>query len=88
MSKKKRWRMVLLRFLAGMVNYPDRFAPSVSAPVVTQDWGLTPGELAPILSNVFVGGWASGKRVLPFPIASWRTIARWQRSQSLSRRCS
>ena len=36
MLRKRRWQIVLLLFLAGIINYLDRSALSVAAPLVTQ----------------------------------------------------
>jgi D-galactonate transporter len=83
MLKKKRWQIVLMLFLAGIVNYLDRSALSVAAPLVTQDLGLTPADLGLVFSSFFVGyalfnfigGWASdklgGKRVFTLAMGVW-----------------
>jgi ACS family hexuronate transporter-like MFS transporter len=81
--KKKRWQLVFLLFLAGVVNYLDRSALSVAAPLVTRDLGLSPADLGLIFSSFFVGyaifnfigGWASdklgGKRVFALAMGVW-----------------
>ena len=86
MLKKKRWQIVLMLFLAGIVNYLDRSALSVAAPLVTADLGLTPADLGLVFSSFFVGyaifnfigGWASdklgGKRVFTLAMAVWSTF--------------
>ena len=83
MLKKKRWQLVFLLFLAGVVNYLDRSALSVAAPLVTQDLSLTPADLGLIFSSFFfgyaifnfIGGWASdklgGKRVFTLAMGVW-----------------
>ncbi len=83
MLKKKRWQMVLLLFVAGIINYLDRSALSVAAPLVMQDLALTPGDLGLVFSSFFVGyalfnfigGWASdklgGKRVFTLAMGVW-----------------
>lgn len=83
MLKKKRWQMVLLLFIAGIINYLDRSALSVAAPLVMQDLSLTPADLGLIFSSFFVGyaafnfigGWASdklgGKRVFTLAMGVW-----------------
>lgn len=83
MLKKKRWQMVLLLFVAGIINYLDRSALSVAAPLVMQDLSLTPADLGLIFSSFFVGyaafnfigGWASdklgGKRVFTLAMGVW-----------------
>ena len=86
MLKKKRWQMVVLLFVAGIINYLDRSALSVAAPLVTQDLALTPGDLGLVFSSFFVGyavfnfigGWASdklgGKRVFTLAMGVWSTF--------------
>lgn len=83
MLKKKRWQMVLLLFVAGIINYLDRSALSVAAPLVMKDLSLTPGDLGLVFSSFFVGyalfnfigGWASdklgGKRVFTLAMGVW-----------------
>ena len=83
MLKKKRWQMVLLLFIAGIINYLDRSALSVAAPLVMQDLSLTPADLGLVFSSFFVGyaafnfigGWASdrlgGKRVFTLAMGVW-----------------
>ena len=86
MLKKKRWQLVFLLFVAGIINYLDRSALSVAAPLVMQDLALTPADLGLIFSSFFVGyaafnfigGWASdklgGKRVFTLAMAVWSTF--------------
>ncbi len=86
MLKKKRWQLVLLLFVAGIINYLDRSALSVAAPLVMQDLALTPADLGLIFSSFFVGyavfnfigGWASdklgGKRVFTLAMGVWSTF--------------
>jgi ACS family hexuronate transporter-like MFS transporter len=83
MLKKKRWQLVFLLFLAGVVNYLDRSALSVAAPLVSRDLGLGPADLGMIVSSFFfgyaifnfIGGWASdrfgGKRVFTLAMSVW-----------------
>ncbi len=83
MLKKKRWQLVLLLFVAGVINYLDRSALSVAAPLVMQDLALTPADLGLIFSSFFVGyalfnfigGWASdrlgAKRVFTLAMGVW-----------------
>ena len=86
MLKKKRWQTVLLLFVAGIINYLDRSALSVAAPLVMQDLALTPADLGLVFSSFFVGyalfnfigGWASdrlgGKRVFTLAMGVWSTF--------------
>ena len=69
MSSRVRWLMVGLMFLAGLVQYLDRSALSIAAPLVSQDLGLDPAQLGIVFSSFFfgyapfcfVGGWASDR---------------------------
>jgi MFS family permease len=91
MLRKKRWQLVFLLFLAGVVNYLDRSALSVAAPLVTRDLDLSPSDLGLIFSSFFVGyaifnfigGWASdklgGKRVFTLAMGVWSAILRADR---------
>ncbi len=75
--------MVLLLFIAGIINYLDRSALSVAAPLVMKDLALTPADLGLIFSSFFIGyaafnfigGWASdrlgGKRVFTLAMGVW-----------------
>lgn len=80
---RRRWLLVGLLFLAGLVNYMDRAALSVAAPLVTRDLRLTPGELGIVFSSFsfgyalfcLVGGWSADrfgpKRVLLVSMTVW-----------------
>jgi D-galactonate transporter len=86
MLKKKRWQIVSLLFFAGIINYLDRSALSVAAPLVSKDLNLTPADLGIVFSIFFVGyalfnfigGWASdklgGKRVFALAMGVWSTF--------------
>src|SRR3954453_7443796 len=83
MLRKRRWQMVLLLFIAGIINYLDRSALSGAAPLVSKDLGLSPADLGLIFSSFFlgyalfhfVGGWADdrvgGRLVLALAMAVW-----------------
>jgi len=83
MNIKKRHEVVSLLFLAGVINYLDRSALSVAAPLITKDFHLFPSELGFVFSSFFigyslfnfVGGWASdrfgGKLVYALSMAVW-----------------
>lgn len=83
MLRKQRWRMVLLLFIAGIINYLDRSALSVAAPLVSQELGLGPADMGLIFSSFFlgyalfnfVGGWASdrfgGRLVFALAMGVW-----------------
>jgi ACS family hexuronate transporter-like MFS transporter len=55
MWKKRRWLLAGLMFLAGIVNYMDRSALSIAAPVMSTDLSLSPVELGDVFSSFFFG---------------------------------
>jgi MFS family permease len=83
---KIRWRIVLLLFIAGFINYLDRSALSVAAPAVMQELHLSPANLGLVFSVFFIGyavfntigGWAAdrwgGKRVFSGAILMWSVL--------------
>jgi len=78
-----RWTIAGLLFLGGMIQYLDRAALSVAAPLVVKDLQLDPTQLGIVFSSFFfgyalfcfVGGWASdrigGKAVLILAMTVW-----------------
>jgi ACS family hexuronate transporter-like MFS transporter len=66
---RARWLIVWVLFAGGLINYLDRAALSVAAPLVTRDLGLDPAALGVVFSSFFfgyalfcfVGGWASDR---------------------------
>ncbi|MDW5500201.1 MFS transporter [Pseudomonas lundensis] len=83
MFKSKRWNIVFLLSLGGAINYMDRSAFAIAAPMFASDLQLTPGELGIIFSSFsigyalfnFVGGYASDrfgpKLVFAVSMAFW-----------------
>ncbi|KER69933.1 hexuronate transporter [Burkholderia cepacia] len=81
-----RWRIVLLLFIAGFINYLDRSALSVAAPAVMGDLHMSPSSLGLLFSTFFIGyaafnfigGWAAdrwgGKRVFSGAILTWSLL--------------
>jgi MFS family permease len=81
-----RWRIVLLLFIAGFINYLDRSALSVAAPAVARDLHLTPASLGLVFSTFFIGyaafnfigGWAAdkwgGKNVFSGAMLIWSVL--------------
>ncbi|HHE6468759.1 TPA: MFS transporter [Providencia rettgeri] len=55
MVKTLRWRLVSMLFILGIINYLDRSALSVAAPLITEDLGLTPTQLGFVFSIFFIG---------------------------------
>ena len=83
MKVKKRWIILFLLFLANIINYLDRSALSIVAPMVSTELGLTPSQMGIVFSSFFfgyavfnfVGGWASdrfgGKRIFSWAMGLW-----------------
>ncbi|WP_233839020.1 MFS transporter [Paraburkholderia sp. ZP32-5] len=81
-----RWRIVLLLFIAGFINYLDRSALSVAAPAVAKDLHLSPANLGLVFSTFFIGyalfnfigGWAAdrwgGKNVFSGAMLLWSLL--------------
>jgi MFS family permease len=81
-----RWRIVLLLFIAGFINYLDRSALSVAAPALSQELHLSPAHLGLAFSTFFIGyamfnaigGWAAdrwgGKKVFSGAILAWSVL--------------
>lgn len=80
---KYRYVVAVLLFLAGMLNYMDRSALSIMAPLVKQDLQLNDAELGILFSCFFVGycvfcfigGWGADKlgpkKVFAWAMAIW-----------------
>ncbi|WP_428491372.1 MFS transporter [Rhodopila sp.] len=78
-----RWAVVGLLFLGGMINYLDRAALSVAAPLLSKELSLSPAELGIVFSVFFfgyaafcfVGGYASdrigGRNVFAIASVVW-----------------
>ncbi|WP_272674122.1 MULTISPECIES: MFS transporter [unclassified Providencia] len=83
MFKKIRWNLVLFISLGGMINYMDRSAFAIAAPVFSKDLNLTPSEMGILFSSFsigyalfnFIGGYASDKygpkKVFAVSMALW-----------------
>lgn len=55
MIKTVRWQLVALIFIAGIINYVDRAALSIAAPLVAGDLGLDAADMGIVFSSFFVG---------------------------------
>ena len=83
LGMRMRWVIGSLMFLAGMINYLDRSALGVAAPLVRADLHLDPAQLGIVFSSFsfgyalfcFVGGYASDhygpRRVLGVSMLIW-----------------
>ena len=80
---KKRWLLVGLLFTASVVNYLDRAALGVAAPMVSAELHLSASQMGLIFSSFFfgytifcfVGGWSSdrlgGTKVIGIAMTAW-----------------
>ncbi|CAB3674147.1 MFS transporter [Paraburkholderia rhynchosiae] len=55
MIKSQRWFVVALLFLAGVVNYLDRSALSIAAPLIQKDLNFSHAQMGVVFSSFFVG---------------------------------
>ena len=69
MFSRVRWSLTGMLFIAGMINYLDRSALSVAAPLISRDLAIEPVALGIVFSAFsfgyapfcFVGGWAADR---------------------------
>src|ERR1700709_1927279 len=83
MFRSQRWFVVALLFLAGVVNYLDRAALSIAAPLIQKDLSFSHAQMGVVFSSFFlgyalfnfVGGVLAdrmgGKRVFGFSMCIW-----------------
>jgi MFS transporter, ACS family, hexuronate transporter len=86
MVSRSRWVPIGFLFAGGMINYMDRSALSVAAPMVMKDLGLDAAQLGMIFSSffagytlfTFIGGYAADilgpKRVFTLAMTLWSTF--------------
>ncbi len=86
MFSRVRWVPIWFLFAGGMINYMDRSALSVAAPILMKDLGLDAAQLGLIFSSffagyalfTFIGGYASDilgpKRVFTLAMLVWSTF--------------
>ncbi|WP_341318553.1 MFS transporter [Paraburkholderia sp. IMGN_8] len=55
MIKSQRWFVVALLFLAGVINYLDRSALSIAAPLIQKDLHFSHAQMGIVFSSFFVG---------------------------------
>ncbi|MDR9112638.1 Hexuronate transporter [Burkholderia multivorans] len=55
MKTRYRWWVGALLFGAGMLNYLDRAALSVVAPIIKRDLGIGDAQMGVLFSSFFVG---------------------------------
>lgn len=68
-----RWLIVSLLFVAGLINYMDRSAMSVAAPLVSKDLHLDPAQLGFVFSIFFFGTRRSASSAVTSPTGSGRS---------------
>jgi ACS family hexuronate transporter-like MFS transporter len=85
-SRRLRWVPIWFLFAGGMINYMDRSALSVAAPLLMKDLALDPARLGIVFSSffagyalfTFIGGYASDvigpKRVFTLAMMLWSTF--------------
>ena len=55
MIKSQRWFVVGLLFLAGVINYLDRAALSIAAPLIQKDLNFSHAQMGIVFSSFFIG---------------------------------
>jgi D-galactonate transporter len=68
-ENRKRWFVVFMLFLAGVINYVDRAALSITAPLIEKELHFSHAQMGVVFSSFFigyaifnfVGGWLSDK---------------------------
>lgn len=55
MIKSQRWFVVALFFLAGVINYLDRSALSIAAPLIQRDLHFSHAQMGIVFSSFFIG---------------------------------
>ncbi|MBW7985096.1 MFS transporter [Enterobacillus tribolii] len=87
MYTKRRYFILILLFIASMINYIDRAALSILAPYITADLNVNKAELGLIFSSFaigyavfcFIGGWLSDKygprRIFAGAMGLWSLFA-------------
>ncbi|MFT4068480.1 MFS transporter [Paraburkholderia sp.] len=55
MIKSQRWFIVALLFLAGVINYLDRAALSITAPLIQKDLNFSHAQMGVVFSSFFIG---------------------------------
>jgi MFS family permease len=85
-NSRSRWIPVWFLFAGGLINYMDRSAISVAAPLLMKDMHLNPARLGIVFSSffagyalfTFIGGYASDvlgpKRVFVLAMTVWSTF--------------
>ena len=92
--------MAGLLFAAGIINYADRAALGIAAPLISKDLGLSPSSLGVVFSTFFVGyalfAFVGGqladrygpRRVYIWAATGWSLLSALTVRQPASYRCS
>src|SRR5260370_5535597 len=72
------WGVLTLLFLALFINYIDRGAPSIAAPRIKEQFGMSPGKLGVLLSAFFwtyarfllISGWLADRFAARYLLAA------------------
>ncbi len=73
-SSARRWWVVILLFVASLINYLDRATISYALPVMSVDFGLDPAKKGLLLSAFF---WSYALMQVPTGLISDRFNLRW-----------
>jgi MFS transporter, ACS family, D-galactonate transporter len=73
-SNRRRWTIVLLLFVASMINYFDRATLSFALPLISESLRLQPAEKGVLLSAFF---WSYAAMQIPMGLLSDRFNLRW-----------
>jgi MFS transporter, ACS family, D-galactonate transporter len=74
LSKKRRWPIVSLLFVASVINYLDRAAISIALPLISRDFQLTSRNKGLLLSSFF---WSYALMQIPIGWCADRFNLRW-----------
>jgi MFS family permease len=80
-APRRRWWVYTLLFLLVSINYMDRSALSVAATPISQEFGLTPGQMGVLLSTFL---WTYLLCLIPAGILTDRLGTRWTNAISIA----
>jgi ACS family glucarate transporter-like MFS transporter len=80
-TSRRRWWIYTLLFLLVSINYMDRSALSVAATPISQEFGLTPGQIGVLLSTFL---WTYLVCLIPAGILTDRLGTRWTNAISIA----
>jgi MFS family permease len=80
-ASRRRWWVYTLLFLLVAINYMDRSALSVAATPISQEFGLSPGQMGVLLSTFL---WSYLLCLIPAGILTDRLGTRWTNALSIA----